>query len=319
MSSINYSMKENSQQIDEGTANFGPDSSSHIRQYSEFNDSHELIGLDRNDLEKAAVLYEAVRAQRRKKDKKIDKKLADAFMKFLESKMQELSIIIMNPSIPKHIKSAHILNLRFEVFGLCFEKMNEQMLEEVPDTGKVYSIVFRNIQEIYDDAVALIEVLKSVTVERTLREHLQRKDEEIDKLVEELNQAHQRNEQLYSELIISKENSNKIDEENRTTSNEQIRQVIETAEKLEYENDDLRNQNTDLRAQNADLQNKVEQMQYQIGQMDQNIIQLNNEKQALNPTAFQNLDARVQELQSHNDELQTENEQMIQILIKRCK
>ena len=60
-------------------------------------------------------------------------------------------------------------------------------------------------------------------------------------------------------------------------------------------------------------------MQYQIGQMDQNIIQLNNEKQALNPTAFQNLDARVQELQSHNDELQTENEQMIQILIKRCK
>jgi hypothetical protein len=67
--------------------------------------------LEREDLEKAAVLYENVRAQRRQKDKKLDKQLADDFVKFLEEKMQRLSTVILNPNIPKHIKSVHILNV----------------------------------------------------------------------------------------------------------------------------------------------------------------------------------------------------------------
>ena len=76
----------------------------------ESDDGHEMLGLERDDLEKAAVLYENIRAQRRK-DKGVDKKLADDFVKFLEDKMQRLSKIILNPNIPKHIKSAHILNV----------------------------------------------------------------------------------------------------------------------------------------------------------------------------------------------------------------
>lgn len=79
--------------------------------YLEIDDSHEMLGLERDDLEKAAVLYENVRAQRRRKDKKLDKQLADAFVKFLEEKMQRLSHVIVNPNVPKHLKSVHILNV----------------------------------------------------------------------------------------------------------------------------------------------------------------------------------------------------------------
>lgn len=75
----------------------------------------ELIGLDRQDLERAAVLYEDIRAQRRKKDAAKDKQLANDFMQFLESKMMNLSRIIMNQEIPKHIKSSHILNVSYQV------------------------------------------------------------------------------------------------------------------------------------------------------------------------------------------------------------
>jgi hypothetical protein len=72
-----------------------------------------MLGLEREDLEKAALLYENIRAQRRNKDRKIDKELAADFVKFLEEKMQRLSIVILNPNIPKHIKSANILNVSF--------------------------------------------------------------------------------------------------------------------------------------------------------------------------------------------------------------
>ena len=70
-----------------------------------------MLGLERDDLEKAAVLYENIRAHRRKKDKQLDKRLAEDFVKFLEEKMQRLSLVIMNPNVPKHIKSVHILNV----------------------------------------------------------------------------------------------------------------------------------------------------------------------------------------------------------------
>jgi len=79
--------------------------------YVGHDDSHELLGLERDDLEKAAVLYENIRAQRRMKDKNLDKKLAEDFVKFLESKMQRLSTVILNQNIPKHIKSVSILNV----------------------------------------------------------------------------------------------------------------------------------------------------------------------------------------------------------------
>ena len=48
-----------------------------------------MLGLERDDLEKAAVLYENIRAHRRRKDKQLDKRLAEDFVKFLEDKMQK--------------------------------------------------------------------------------------------------------------------------------------------------------------------------------------------------------------------------------------
>lgn len=60
------------------------ESAAETDSHPESEDGHELLGLEREDLEKAALLYENIRAQRRNKESGSDKQLADDFVKFLE-------------------------------------------------------------------------------------------------------------------------------------------------------------------------------------------------------------------------------------------
>lgn len=68
-------------------------------------------------------------------------------------------------------------------------KMNEQVLEDYPALGKIYTIVFKNVRDIYEDAIGLIQVLRSVNTERALRDELASKDNEIEELNEKMIQV----------------------------------------------------------------------------------------------------------------------------------
>ena len=54
--------------------------------------------------------------------------------------------------------------------------MNEQMLEEIPALGKIYTVVFKNVKEIYEDSIGLIQILRSINNERMLKEEIANKE-----------------------------------------------------------------------------------------------------------------------------------------------
>jgi hypothetical protein len=67
--------------------------------------------------------------------------------------------------------------------------MNEQMSEEQPPIGKIYTVLFKNIKEIYEDSISLIQVLRSVNDEKRLKEELVDKEMELDELQSKITQV----------------------------------------------------------------------------------------------------------------------------------
>lgn len=54
--------------------------------------------------------------------------------------------------------------------------MNEQMLEENSALGKIYTVVFKNVKEIYEDSIGLIQILRSINNELILKEEIANKE-----------------------------------------------------------------------------------------------------------------------------------------------
>lgn len=67
--------------------------------------------------------------------------------------------------------------------------MNEQMTVDYPALGKIYTVLFKNIKEIYEDSVGLIQVLRSINDEKKLKEQLINKELEIEDLQDKMNQV----------------------------------------------------------------------------------------------------------------------------------
>jgi len=44
--------------------------------------------------------------------------------------------------------------------------MNEQVTEDQAPLGKIYTVLFKNIRDIYEDSISLIQVLRSVNDEK---------------------------------------------------------------------------------------------------------------------------------------------------------
>jgi len=62
--------------------------------------------------------------------------------------------------------------------------MNEQMLEELPNFGRIYAVLFKNIKEIYEDSIGLIQVLRSINDEKMMKDQLINKEMEIMQTIE---------------------------------------------------------------------------------------------------------------------------------------
>ena len=57
--------------------------------------------------------------------------------------------------------------------------MNDQVLADHPHIGKIYTVLFKNIRDIYEDSVGLVQVLRSVNEEKKAKEMLVQKELEI--------------------------------------------------------------------------------------------------------------------------------------------
>lgn len=67
--------------------------------------------------------------------------------------------------------------------------MNEQISQEIPNVGRIYTILFKNIKEIYEDSIGLIQVLRSVNDEKKAKEQLIARELEIMDMNTKMNQV----------------------------------------------------------------------------------------------------------------------------------
>ena len=58
------------------------------------------------------------------------------------------------------------------------------MLEELPNFGRIYAVLFKNIKEIYEDSIGLIQVLRSINDEKIMKDQLINKEMEIMQTIE---------------------------------------------------------------------------------------------------------------------------------------
>lgn len=58
------------------------------------------------------------------------------------------------------------------------------MLEELPNFGRIYAVLFKNIKEIYEDSIGLIQVLRSINDEKMMKDQLINKEMEIMQTIE---------------------------------------------------------------------------------------------------------------------------------------
>ena len=72
----------------------------------------------------------------------MDKELAAAFDKFLKKEMKSLATELQDGELKRHQKSASILDLKYKIFGLCYQKMTDEISSFMPECGHIYSTLF---------------------------------------------------------------------------------------------------------------------------------------------------------------------------------
>lgn len=195
------------------------------------NDQEELHGDENNneseqeledviikpeDLEIIAVLYDAIRALRRRIDEDNDKNLADDFDRHLKNVMTELNESITTDD-PKHIKSANLLNAKYSLYEICFTKAVEYMKECDEDVGNVFQGIQEGLTGIFGNFYDLTRSSGGSDTE-VIRNKLIEKENEATEVIETANALNIR----FEKEMKEKENQKRSFERERNQLKKQV-------------------------------------------------------------------------------------------------
>lgn len=178
------------------------------------------------DLEIIAVLYDSIRALRRRIDEENDKNLADDFDRHLKNVMTELNESISNEG-PAHIKNANLLKAKFSLYEICFTKAVEYMKAMDEDVGNVFERIQEGQNSIFSNFYDLARNSGGEDTEN-IRNQLLEKENEATEVIETANQLNLR----FEKEMKDKENLKRNFEKERNQLKKQI-------ESLEGENKKL--------------------------------------------------------------------------------
>lgn len=196
------------------------------RDKEESGDEMDDIVIKPEDLEIIAVLYDSIRALRRRIDEENDKNLADDFDRHLKNVMTELNESITTDD-PTHIKNANLLKAKFSLYEICFTKAVEYMKVMDEDVGSVFEKIQDGQNSIFESFYELTKNSGGVDTEM-IRNQLIEKENEATEVIETANALNMR----FEKEMKDKENIKRNFERERTQLKKQI-------ESLESENKKL--------------------------------------------------------------------------------
>ena len=188
----------------------------------------EDIVIKPEDLEVIAVLYDAIRALRRRIDENNDKQLAEDFDRHLKNVMTELNESITTDD-PSHIKSANLLNAKFSLYEICFTKATEYLKEMDPDVGNVFQGIQEGVTSIFGNFYDLAKRSGGSDTE-DIRNQLIEKENEATEVIETANALNMR----FEKEMKEKENQKRTFEREKN-------ELVKHIESLEAENKKLLN------------------------------------------------------------------------------
>jgi Ca2+-binding EF-hand superfamily protein len=195
-------------------------------QKEDSGDEMDDIVIKPEDLEIIAVLYDSIRALRRRIDEENDKNLADDFDRHLKNVMTELNESITTDD-PTHIKNANLLKAKFSLYEICFTKAVEYMKVMDEDVGNVFEKIQDGQNSIFESFYELTRNSGGVDTEM-IRNQLIEKENEATEVIETANALNMR----FEKEMKDKENIKRNFERERTQLKKQI-------ESLESENKKL--------------------------------------------------------------------------------
>lgn len=116
----------------------------------DYEEDMEELDLNPEDLEMIAVLYDSIRAVRRKVEKNHDKALAEDFDHHLKSVMYDLSMSLKN-DVPTPVKNANILKAKMSLYDICFIKANEYLKKSNEVIGNIYERIHEGHAQLFKE------------------------------------------------------------------------------------------------------------------------------------------------------------------------
>ena len=113
------------------------------------------LEMKQEDLEEVAMLYDSIRALRRKTKPEMDKVLAADFDKSIKTMMNQYKSNT-NTKDPIQIKNTYILKAKYGLFGICFEKIIEHVKTVDPHIGEILEGLQAGHTSIIGELVELI-------------------------------------------------------------------------------------------------------------------------------------------------------------------
>jgi hypothetical protein len=149
------------------------------------NPDDEELDLTPEDLEAIAILYDSIRAIRRKSERNNDKNLAEDFDRHLKNVMYELSNALKD-DVPVSFKNANILKAKASLFDICFAKSNEFVRKNNDPTGAIYERIHEGYGTILQELMKLVFVSSQGNNREVmdLREKLDKTEKEANEIIE---------------------------------------------------------------------------------------------------------------------------------------
>ena len=240
-----HSLQHEEQSEEEADRQIGPDDEGEEPEYYDPQDSRNQmhsqddeqregeddedmdgIVIKPQDLETIAVLYDSIRALRRRIDEENDKNLADDFDRHLKNVMTELNESITTDD-PAHIKNANLLKAKFSLYEICFTKAVEYIKAEDEETGSVFESIQDGQNSIFANFYDLVRSSGGADAEE-MRNQLIEKENEATEVIETANALNM----MFEKEMKDKENIKRSFDKERN----QLRKQIES---LEAENKKL--------------------------------------------------------------------------------
>ncbi|CDW87543.1 UNKNOWN [Stylonychia lemnae] len=197
-------------------------------EFQQFDDVPEENELRAQDLENIAILYDQIRAIRRKIEHNIDKRLAEEFDQHLKNIMYDLSVSLQELQDDQRtdkdiMKKKIILQTKKSLIGMCFKQTNQRqsiqpkpqdslIAKKIEEHDKIKDNIIEGLQKTVHSQDEEIAALKSqketaeiLEAAETLEKESNKNAQIIDQLKKELNEQ----KDYYEQQQVSLEEENK--------------------------------------------------------------------------------------------------------------